>query len=151
MIRASTYDTTAIHISVRTVTRAYYDCYQPANRWHRQVAERWVVQYDFCVNDGDWGQMFVLTLFLQASVDSTSARKNSRSGAAGRWASGVCGGRRRLGRIDDHRLATGVLDGPERRLVDAPNIRLAALLTGISRIQRVRGSLPAPDLIGGGR
>ena len=30
-----------------------------ANRWHLQMAERWVVQYNFYINDRDWGRMFV--------------------------------------------------------------------------------------------
>lgn len=30
-----------------------------ANRWHLQFAERWVVQYNFYVNDQRWGRMFV--------------------------------------------------------------------------------------------
>ena len=30
-----------------------------SNRWHLQFAERWVVQYNFYVNDGRWGRMFV--------------------------------------------------------------------------------------------
>ena len=30
-----------------------------ANRWHLQIAERWVVQYNFYANDRDWGRMFV--------------------------------------------------------------------------------------------
>src|SRR5271167_1820286 len=30
-----------------------------ANRWHLQIAERWVVQYNFYVNDRRWGRMFV--------------------------------------------------------------------------------------------
>jgi len=29
------------------------------NRWHLQFAERWVVQYNFYVNDQRWGRMFV--------------------------------------------------------------------------------------------
>jgi hypothetical protein len=29
------------------------------NRWHLQIAERWVVQYNFYVNDRSWGRMFV--------------------------------------------------------------------------------------------
>jgi hypothetical protein len=29
------------------------------NRWHLQIAKRWVVQYNFYVNDHDWGRMFV--------------------------------------------------------------------------------------------
>jgi hypothetical protein len=29
------------------------------NRWHLQIAERWVVQYNFYVNDRRWGRMFV--------------------------------------------------------------------------------------------
>jgi hypothetical protein len=30
-----------------------------ANRWHLQFAERWVIQYNFYVNDARWGRMFV--------------------------------------------------------------------------------------------
>src|SRR2546422_8774274 len=30
-----------------------------ANRWHLQFAQRWVVQYNFYVNDRNWGRMFV--------------------------------------------------------------------------------------------
>jgi hypothetical protein len=30
-----------------------------ANRWHLQFAERWVVQYNFYVNDARWGRLFV--------------------------------------------------------------------------------------------
>src|SRR5258705_12229551 len=37
------------------------------------------------------------SLFLHALVDCSSARKNSRSAAAARWARGVCGGTRPLG------------------------------------------------------
>ena len=29
------------------------------NRWHLQIAQRWVVQYNFYVNDERWGPMFV--------------------------------------------------------------------------------------------
>ena len=29
------------------------------NRWHLQVANRWVVQYNFYINDRQWGRMFV--------------------------------------------------------------------------------------------
>src|ERR1700719_466365 len=29
------------------------------NRWHLQVAQRWVVQYNFYINDERWGRMFV--------------------------------------------------------------------------------------------
>ena len=29
------------------------------NRWHLQIAPRWVVQYSFYVNDDRWGRMFV--------------------------------------------------------------------------------------------
>src|SRR5438128_4374341 len=29
------------------------------NRWHLQLAQRWVVQYNFYVNDRNWGRMFV--------------------------------------------------------------------------------------------
>src|SRR6202140_3856860 len=30
-----------------------------ANRWHLQFAQRWVVQYNFDINDRNWGRMFV--------------------------------------------------------------------------------------------
>lgn len=29
------------------------------NRWHLQIAQRWVVQYNFYLNDERWGRMFV--------------------------------------------------------------------------------------------
>ncbi len=29
------------------------------NRWHLQIAQRWVIQYNFYVNDRHWGPMFV--------------------------------------------------------------------------------------------
>lgn len=29
------------------------------NRWHLQMAQRWVIQYNFYVNDKQWGRMFV--------------------------------------------------------------------------------------------
>jgi hypothetical protein len=29
------------------------------DRWHLQMAQRWVVQYNFYVNDEYWGRMFV--------------------------------------------------------------------------------------------
>ena len=29
------------------------------NRWHLQIANRWVVQYNFYLNDRRWGRMFV--------------------------------------------------------------------------------------------
>jgi hypothetical protein len=29
------------------------------NRWYLQLAQRWVVQYNFYANDRDWGRMFV--------------------------------------------------------------------------------------------
>ena len=29
------------------------------NRWHLQIAQRWVMQYNFYVNDEHWGRMFV--------------------------------------------------------------------------------------------
>ncbi len=29
------------------------------NRWHLQIAQRWVVQYNFYINDEHWGRMFV--------------------------------------------------------------------------------------------
>jgi hypothetical protein len=36
------------------------------NRWHLQIAHRWVVQYNFYVNDRRWGRMFVRTCPLSA-------------------------------------------------------------------------------------
>jgi hypothetical protein len=30
-----------------------------ANRWHLQIANRWVIQYNFYINDRQWGRMFV--------------------------------------------------------------------------------------------
>jgi hypothetical protein len=30
-----------------------------SNRWHLQIANRWVVQYNFYINDRQWGRMFV--------------------------------------------------------------------------------------------
>ena len=29
------------------------------NRWHLQIAERWIVQYNFYISDQSWGRMFV--------------------------------------------------------------------------------------------
>ncbi|HVO63560.1 MAG TPA: hypothetical protein VMT53_21730 [Terriglobales bacterium] len=29
------------------------------NRWHLQIAQRWVIQYNFYVNDSRWGRIFV--------------------------------------------------------------------------------------------
>jgi hypothetical protein len=29
------------------------------NRWHLEIAQRWVMQYNFYVNDRNWGRMFV--------------------------------------------------------------------------------------------
>src|SRR5215471_8415831 len=30
-----------------------------SNRWHLQIANRWVMQYNFYINDRQWGRMFV--------------------------------------------------------------------------------------------
>ena len=30
-----------------------------ANRWYLQIADRWIIQYNFYVNDQRWGRMFV--------------------------------------------------------------------------------------------
>jgi hypothetical protein len=30
-----------------------------ANRWHLQIANRWVIQYNFYIHDRQWGRMFV--------------------------------------------------------------------------------------------
>jgi len=29
------------------------------NRWHLELKQRWVDQYNFYINDGDWGRIFV--------------------------------------------------------------------------------------------
>ena len=29
------------------------------DRWHLQLAQRWIVQYNFYINDQRWGRMFV--------------------------------------------------------------------------------------------
>ena len=29
------------------------------DRWHLQMAQRWVIQYNFYINDARWGRMFV--------------------------------------------------------------------------------------------
>jgi hypothetical protein len=37
------------------------------DRWHLQIAQRWVVQYNFYVHDERWGRMFVrMCLYLPA-------------------------------------------------------------------------------------
>jgi hypothetical protein len=32
---------------------------KPENRWHLELKQRWVDQYNFYLNDSDWGRMFV--------------------------------------------------------------------------------------------
>jgi hypothetical protein len=39
-----------------------------ANRWHLQFAERWVVQFNFYVNDEQWDRMFVRYAPLTAGL-----------------------------------------------------------------------------------
>lgn len=29
------------------------------NRWHLELKQRWVIQYNFYINDSEWGRMFV--------------------------------------------------------------------------------------------
>jgi hypothetical protein len=29
------------------------------DRWHLQLAQRWILQYNFYINDQRWGRMFV--------------------------------------------------------------------------------------------
>jgi hypothetical protein len=44
------------------------------NRWHLQIANRWVVQYNFYINDRRWGPMFVrICPYLPFSARSRSA------------------------------------------------------------------------------
>jgi hypothetical protein len=38
---------------------ADHDSNRRQNRWHLQIAERWVAQYNFYVNDRRWGRMVV--------------------------------------------------------------------------------------------
>jgi hypothetical protein len=44
-------------MSRRAIMTAIGD--RKVNRWHLQIADRWVVQYNFYVNDGRWGRMHV--------------------------------------------------------------------------------------------
>jgi hypothetical protein len=39
------------------------------NRWHLQIANRWVVQYNFYIDDRRWGRMFV-RIFLSSVLRS---------------------------------------------------------------------------------
>jgi hypothetical protein len=44
------------------------------DRWHLQMAQRWVVQYNFYINDDRWGRMFVrmcpyLPFFARVCLD----------------------------------------------------------------------------------
>jgi hypothetical protein len=39
------------------------------NRWHLQLAQRWVMQYKFYVNDRNWGRMFVRLCPRQEGLD----------------------------------------------------------------------------------
>lgn len=32
---------------------------KPENRWHLQLAQRWIIQYNFYIHDARWGRMFV--------------------------------------------------------------------------------------------
>src|SRR5262245_56152386 len=47
------------------------------NRWHLQTANRWVVQYNFYINDRQWGRMFVRICFrfplASASINITGS------------------------------------------------------------------------------
>jgi hypothetical protein len=38
------------------------------NRWHLQIAQRWVVQYNFYVNDARWGRGFDRSLAKRRSA-----------------------------------------------------------------------------------
>src|SRR5262249_26403272 len=43
-------------------------------RWHLQLAQRWIVQYNFYINDRNWGRMFVPICPFQhafASINTT--------------------------------------------------------------------------------
>ena len=53
------------------------------NRWYLQFGERWVVQYNFYVNDERWGRMFVRMcphLPLSAQPPSLAGQSNARGG-----------------------------------------------------------------------
>ena len=38
------------------------------DRWHLQLAQRWIVQYNFYINDRRWGRMGVLDHFEQTMI-----------------------------------------------------------------------------------
>jgi hypothetical protein len=42
------------------------------NKWHLEIKRRWVEQYNFYVQDADWGPMFVVSTNFSQSVVSTT-------------------------------------------------------------------------------
>jgi len=53
-------DATVVVIKAREPARIMTAVgYSKANRWHLQIANRWVSQYNFYINDWQWGRMFV--------------------------------------------------------------------------------------------
>src|SRR5271169_3070368 len=52
------------------------------DRWHLQIAQRWVQQYNFYVNDRRWGRMFVrLCPYLPFSARESSGGQHVRDQA----------------------------------------------------------------------
>jgi hypothetical protein len=48
-----------------------------ANRWHLELAQRWVIQYNVYINDARWGRMFV-RMCLQWSRSPRSQPRSAR-------------------------------------------------------------------------
>ena len=55
-----------------------------SNRWHLQIANRWIVQYKFYINDRRWGRIFVrICPYLPFSAASASINiTGSQTGCA---------------------------------------------------------------------
>jgi len=53
------------------------------NRWHLQIADRWIVQYNFYISDQYWGRMFVrMCPYLPFSYAWTPNRKPGAASAS---------------------------------------------------------------------
>jgi hypothetical protein len=51
-------------------------------RWHLQLVQRWIVQYNFYINDQRWGRMFVrICPYLPFSARGDEASEPSQ----GNW------------------------------------------------------------------
>jgi len=47
-----------------------------ANRRHLQIANRWVIQYNFYINDRQWGRMFVRISTCRSPPASASIKQH---------------------------------------------------------------------------